>query len=584
MQFDQFTDRFRMVLQERSAEPLTITEFVVAPAGFVETPAKPVIEFLQSLFAGRKPPDLIVTVGGPAATFARTHRQELFPGTPLLFTTTEVRHLRAAPLAPDEAAAAVAVDFTALIDDVLQLLPATEHVLVVTGAGDIGRFWHSELQENFAQYGGRLDFIWSHDLSYEQMLQKAAALPPRSAVLYLSSGTFATGGWQSEHVALADLATRANAPLFGHYSGWLGEGIVGGRLLYIDDLGDTAADAAARILRGESPAAIRIPTRGQGPPAFDARQLRRWNISEARLPQGSDVRFRPPTLWRDYRGEALAVLGALTLQSMLIVGLMYQRRARRKAEEEGRRNLDLAADASRRMTMAALTGSIGHELSQPLSSILHNAQAGEMLLASSRATPDTLHEILTDIRAANVRATQIIERHRAMLRHRELDRTRIDIGSVVRESLAMVAPDARRKQVAIDAPAPTEPCAVKGDPVLLQQVMVNVLMNAIEAMAETPPDRRRIQVHQQVERHGVTISIRDAGTGLPASIDGQLFEPFVTTKTNGIGIGLTIAKAIVDSHGGSLDAHNNPDGGATFAMTLPRDAKPESAGLVAASL
>jgi C4-dicarboxylate-specific signal transduction histidine kinase len=154
----------------------------------------------------------------------------------------------------------------------------------------------------------------------------------------------------------------------------------------------------------------------------------------------------------------------------------------------------------------------------------------------------------------------------------------------VRESLAMVAPDARRKQVAIDAPAPTEPCAVKGDPVLLQQVMVNVLMNAIEAMAETPPDRRRIQVHQQVERHGVTISIRDAGTGLPASIDGQLFEPFVTTKTNGIGIGLTIAKAIVDSHGGSLDAHNNPDGGATFAMTLPRDAKPESAGLVAASL
>ena len=120
------------------------------------------------------------------------------------------------------------------------------------------------------------------------------------------------------------------------------------------------------ILKGESPAVIRIPPRLQGVAAFDGRQLRRWNISEARLPAGSDVRFRGPSLWSDYKREVLGGPSALILQSLLIVGLLHQRRARQRAELASRRNLALAADANRRVTMSALTGSIAHELSQPV--------------------------------------------------------------------------------------------------------------------------------------------------------------------------------------------------------------------------
>jgi C4-dicarboxylate-specific signal transduction histidine kinase len=306
-------------------------------------------------------------------------------------------------------------------------------------------------------------------------------------------------------------------------------------------------------------------------PVFDARAMQRWGIGESRLPPGSIVSFRRPSLWRDYRREVLVVLGGLLVQSLLIVGLLYQRRARRQAEIESRRNLGLAADANRRVMMTALTGSIAHEISQPLGSILHNAQAAEMLVSSKRATPEVLREILSDIRTEDVRATQIIERHRTMLRKHQINKMRIDIQAVVHESLALVAHDVRARQIALEVHPLPAPCFVAGDQVLLQQVLVNLVLNAMDAMVDTLPERRRITVQYAVRPDRVEVSVRDAGTGLPAQVDGGLFEPFVTTKTSGIGIGLTIARTIVEAHDGRIEAVNNPEGGATFRVMLPCD-------------
>jgi len=572
--FDTVTANFRAALQERTVEPVTVTEFVVAPAGFTESPEKAIVDFLQAAFTDRPRPDLVVTVGGPAAAFARRHRPELFPDTPILFAATEVRFLRDAPLAENETSVPVAIDYPALVDDILQLLPQTKHLFMVNGSGPLGRFWHDELERNFERYRDRLTFIWTDDLSYEQLLQRAATLSPDSAIFFISSGTFATGGWQGEERALADLSARANRPMFGAQSVWLGSGIAGGRLLYVEDLGAVAANAAVRIMNGEPAASIKIPPLQLGQAAFDARQLRRWNISESQLPAGSDVRFRPPSLWRDYRREVLGGLGALVVQSIFIAGLLYQRRARQRAEIDSSRHLALAADANRRATMSALTGSIAHELSQPLNAILHNTQAGELLLAGNRATPDALRDILADIRTADVRATQIIERHRTMLRNRQLDVKPVDIHAVVRERVALVAHDTRARQVQVDLDLPPEPCFVVGDQVLLQQVLVNLMVNAIDAMGEISPDRRRVRMCNTVGRDTVEVSVRDAGSGLPETVNGALFEPFVTTKTDGIGIGLTIARSIVEAHRGRMDARNNPEGGATFTVTLPLKGSP----------
>src|SRR5262245_14024012 len=271
--FDRFTADFRASLQDRAGEPVTVTEFVVAPAGFTESPERSIVTFLRSIFADRLEPDLIVTVGGPAAAFARKHRQDLFPDAPVLFAATDVRFLEDAPLSENETSVTVSIDYSRLVDDILHLSPETKTVFMVTGSGALSKFWHAELERDFERFRNRLTFIWSQDLSYEEVLQRAAQLPPHSAIFFISSGTFATGGWQGEARTLADLSQKANAPVFGAQSVWLGAGIVGGRLINVEEVGAVAADVANRILHGESPGSIKIPAQLLGAPAFDASQL-----------------------------------------------------------------------------------------------------------------------------------------------------------------------------------------------------------------------------------------------------------------------------------------------------------------------
>ena len=290
MVFDKFTADFRAALQEHAREPITLVEFVVAPAGFTGAPGKPMLDFLQSIFADEQSPALIVTVGGPAADFVRKNRPQLFPKTPVLFSAVDKRYLGSAPLADNETSASVSIDYTKVLDDLQRLLPDTRNVFVVTGTGPLSTFWYAELQRNFERYQNRLKFIWSADLSYEQVLQRAATLPRHSAIYYISSGTFAAGGWQNEQRTLADFSVRANVPVFGVHGAWLGAGIVGGRLLNIDELGPNAAEAAVRILNGESAARINMPPVSMGTPTFDAAAVsnvvsdRRARIGEVENP------------------------------------------------------------------------------------------------------------------------------------------------------------------------------------------------------------------------------------------------------------------------------------------------------------
>ncbi len=568
---DHFTGNFRVDLDQRAERPVNVVEVVVGPTGFVGAPEQAVVDYIRSTFADRPKPELIVTVAGPAAVFARKHRQELFPDTPLLFASVDRRFLRDAPLGDNETAVAVANDFPGLVDDILQLLPQTKQVFMVLGSGQLGQFWRRELEEQFKRFRGRLTFVWSTDLSFPEILRRCASLPRDSAILYLAFGTDAQGGAYADERVLADLHATANAPMFASLSPMLGHGIVGARLLSIDDVSRSAAEIATRILNGAPAGSIDVPPQQPSDQAiFDWRELQRWGIPESRLPPGSVVRYRAPSLWSAYKGTVLSAVGVLVLQSLLIAGLLYQRRARQRAESESRRNLALAADANRRHTMSALTSSIGHELGQPLGSIMYNAQALQMMVATNRATSDAIGEILSDIQTQGVRATQIIDRHRTMLKSHQLERKPIDLHAVIDQTLALVAHDMTARQVSATVNQSSGPCVIDADQVLLEQVLVNLVMNAMDAMAETPLGRRHVTISCDVRTTDVDVSVRDTGPGVPAPILGTLFAPFVTTKADGLGIGLTIVRSIVDAHGGTIVARNHPDGGATFTVTLRR--------------
>ena len=352
---DHFTGGFRVELDRNVGRPLNVIQVVVGQAGLGSASEQAVVDYIRATFADRPRPDLIVTVAGPAALFARKYRQQLFPDTPILFGVIDQRYLGDAPLGDNETAVAAANDFPGFIDGILQLLPQTRQVFTVMGSGQTGQFWRRELEKELARYQDRLTFVWSDDLSLPEILKRTASLPPDAVIFYFAFGTDAAGAAYADERVLADLHAAASVPMFGLHSAFLGTGIVGGTLLPIDDLSRSAADVAVRLLNGAPPGTVRMPPLRYGQPTFDGRELQRWNIPESRLPAGSVVRYRGPSLWREYRGTVLGAAGALAIQAVLIAGLLYERRARQRAEIDSRKNLALAADASRRATMSALT-------------------------------------------------------------------------------------------------------------------------------------------------------------------------------------------------------------------------------------
>jgi signal transduction histidine kinase len=567
---DHFTGNFRVSLDQRAGKPVNVVQVVVGPTGFVGAPDQAVVDYIRSIYADRPAPDLVMTVGGPAAVFARKHSRQLFPTTPHLFASVDQRYLRGAPLGENETAVTVVNDFPGVVDDILRVLPKTRQVFMVIGSGSLGQFWRRELQPEFGRYADRVTFAWSDELSLQDILRRVASLPKDSAIFYLTFGTDVQGGAYADEQVLADLHAAANAPMFSSLSPLLGHGIVGGTMVSIEDLSRNTADVANRILNGAPARSFRLSPQLPGQPVFDWRELQRWGIPESRLSQDSIVRFRGPTPWREYKLAILVSIGLLLFQSLLIAWLLYERHARHRAERESRRNLALAADANRRETMSALTASMGHELAQPLSAVRNNAVALQQMVAADKVTPEETQEILADIQAGAVLAIQIFDRHRAMMRGHPLQKKRIDVHEVIEESLALVTHDLIERRIELTLEMPSDPCVIDGDQVLLQQVFLNLVRNAMDALAETPPEQRLITIRSSSGAADVQIAVSDTGPGLPPEIIDKLFKPFLTTKSHGLGIGLTIAHSIVSAHGGTIVARANPSGGTTFTVNLPR--------------
>jgi len=309
---DSFTANLRVDLDRLAGSAVNIVQVVVRPAGFA-APESAIVDYIRSAFADGTKPDLIVSVAGPAAVFVRKHRQRLFPQTPLLFAAVDQRNLGDAPLGKNETAVTVDNDFPRLVDDILQLLPGTRQLFVVLGSGQIGRFWHQELEREFMRFHDRLTFVWSDELSLPDILRRCASLPRDSAIFYLTFGIDAQGGAYADERVFAELHATANVPLFAGMSPMLGRGIVGGPLMSIEDLSRRTADVARQLLAGASPRRIRPAPQTPGGRIFDARELQRWSIPDSRLPQGSVVLYRPPTLWHEHRGTIVTAGAALAI-------------------------------------------------------------------------------------------------------------------------------------------------------------------------------------------------------------------------------------------------------------------------------
>jgi signal transduction histidine kinase len=527
----------------------------------------PFAEYLGALFKDR-PLDLVITIAAPASKFFQRHRQRLFPKTPLLVTGMEQR-LYVTSGDANETSVLPAIDFQAAIKNILQVLPTTERIAIVLGASPLERYWKEQIGIAVEPLRDRVALTWFNDLSFEEMLKQVANLPPKSAVFFGALAVDAAGVPQNDGKVLPRLRAASNAPIFSFEDTNFGAGLVGGPMLSIPEISRRVVDVAARILAGETAANIRTPAVGFAAPRFDWRELQRWGIEEAILSPASAVEFRQPTFWGEHRWAIITIASVLLLQAVLISALLFERVRRRRAEAASRQRFFEMTQMNRSLTVSAMSSSIAHELNQPLGAILNNAGAAEVLLAKSPPDIDQLREILADIRKDDARAGEIIGHLRGFLRTNERSLGEVSINRAIADVLQIVEPEAAKRGIAINYDHVPQELSVRADHVHLQQVLLNLALNGMDAMTDATPNRRMVFQASQVSDAKVEVAVLDSGTGIPEHRLTEIFDSFVTTKQHGTGLGLSIARTIVEMYGGKIWAENRQHGGAAFRFVLP---------------
>ncbi|EHR00327.1 histidine kinase [Bradyrhizobium sp. WSM471] len=564
--WDDYARNIREELKLQSKDPVDIFEASLSTARFPDGNEDAFVNYLNAVFSERQL-DLIMTIGGPAARFFQQNRQRIFPSTPTLYAALAQQMSSNAPAT--DAMVSVTVDVLATIDQILKLIPETINVFIVIGNSPIEKLWLGEMRKLFQPLTHRLEITYSNEMSLEEILKRVATLPPRSFIVYGQMLVDADGVVHEGKAAIDRIHAVANAPIFSEQDAFFGRGIVGGRMTNISDVARQSAAVAVRILKGESPGDIKVPPILAASSRYDWRELQRWNISESRLPPGSEVFFRVPSLGEQYRPQLTAVFAAILLQAGIIALLLVERRRRLTAQAEATSRRQEVVRLNRVTTASVLSSSIAHELYQPLGAILSNTEAAQMLLKASPLDVSQLGEILSDIVRDEQRASEIINGLRNLLNNRmEADLQALDLNDTVRDVVRIVSPEVTRRGVVVRTVLATEPLWVRCDPIHLQQVIINLVMNGVDAMEEVPnPHELTIRTNLADAGH-VEAKIADSGPGISHNQLTKIFDAFVTTKPQGTGLGLPIARTIVESYGGELWAENRKRG-AVFSFKLP---------------
>ena len=248
------------------------------------------------------------------------------------------------------------------------------------------------------------------------------------------------------------------------------------------------------------------------------------------------------------------------------IGAVFDITERKRVQQELNRQREELAHAGRVSAMGQLASALAHELNQPLGAILRNAEAAELFLQASPPDMEEVAAILADIRKDDRRAGDVIDRMRALLKRREPQMSNLDINLLVEEVAGLVRPDAEARKVKLAMEMTPGASFVRGDRVQLQQVLLNLMLNAMDAMHDRGREDRRVSVHSRHVDGLVQVAVSDNGDGISPENLKRLFDPFFTTKPDGMGMGLAISQTIIQAHEGRITAENNPAGGATLRM------------------
>ena len=510
------------------------------------------------------PVGVIVAIGSSTLNYAFRLRANVWPAVPIVFAAVDEETARNLP--PEVTGTSMQMTLANMIKASRMLFPDLKGFAIVGDRLELHPYYR-HFADELPVFSRQLEFIDLTGLSIRDVKQRVATLPDHTTILYTGINFDSDGTYVAADM-LPVIAEVANRPIIVDGEAYFGTGATGGLILSPDQIGREAAGLVLRILNGERVSDIPL-IRGESPkPIFDWRQLQRWNISEDRLPAGSDVRFRQPTIWQQYRVHIWGAGAVLLLQTMLILWLLYEHRRRHSAEVASRNTMFELTQMNRLATAGGLSASIAHEINQPLTGIVTRACAALRWLTADKPDIDKARDALNQIVSAGHRASEIIAGIRSMFRKDGQAKTLVDINKLIWTVLELIWIDLRKYQIELETKLSEQLPLVLGNEVQLQQAILNLVMNAIEAMHST--EHRVLRVVSGLDDAGaVHVSIEDTGTGIDPSKFDCIFKPLFTTKSNGMGMGLSICRSIIEGHDGWIWASPGAARGTKFEFSLP---------------
>jgi signal transduction histidine kinase/ABC-type uncharacterized transport system substrate-binding protein len=514
--------------------------------------------------------DVVVATGFEPLEFAGLYRDKVWPGAAIVFLGVTDGWLEGWSRPPRTTGITTVLDVAGTLDLGLALMPKARRVYFIAGTSDFDQRYLGQAKAVARQFQGRLEARYIVGESRDQIIESAADVKPDSLLLYLTVLRDSKGQYGGPYnTILAKIRDRSPAPLFSAVNTQWNRGPVGGSSSRTADHGRAGGRLVRRVLEGADPELIPIAATPAPVCEVDWRGLKRWSLPEGNVPARCIVTNRPPEIWRDYFWEVAGLLTVIVLQFGLLWLVVHQSRARRGAERQLRERAAEMARAARLAAMGELAANIAHEVNQPIGTILANAEAAKMMLDQGTLDDAKLREILEDICEEDMRAAEVVRSVRKLFARGELNLVPNDINALVADALRHLAVETARRAVRVEPVfAPALP-PVLADATEFQQVIVNLVMNAMDALAGEPDTMRFVRVETRTAGNGVEILVADNGPGLSARHASQVFEMSFTTKTEGMGFGLPIVKTIVELHGGRVRYEPNVPRGALFRVWLP---------------
>jgi signal transduction histidine kinase len=518
--------------------------------------------------------DLLIFIGPNLAPVVDGYLRSGLPEAPAVVLDLITPGSQPAPVLrmPQMAGVFLEIETRRTLELMLSLHPGTRHLWIVSGAFPTGVVFNALSRKAAHEIDSTLDVHSLVKKTMAEILQTVAALPPHSLVLITSFRIDASGNHYYSREATELVAGRSTAPVYILFDTNADVGAVGGYVMSFKNLGIKGGEIALRLLRGESPSSIPPVREGLHQYMFDWRQLKRWGIPEQKLPEGSVVLHREINVFQKYKWLVIGIVLFVALQSLLLGFLVVLNRKHRvlsanlMAAESRYRQLLRIERLSR---LGEFSASLAHELNQPLAAVVSSSQAALRFLRASPIDIERLREILQHVVQDSKRSAEVVRSMRAMLKRDPQEKVPVSVDAVLNDVLIIFKGEAASRRIRIERHCQSALPPVMADKSQLQQVMLNLIMNAADAVAKNMPENRKIFISIRLKDGKIQVAMRDTGTGIdPARID-EIFEPLFTTKSRGMGMGLALCRTIIQEHGGRIRIENNADGGATATFELP---------------